>query len=62
MRQADSQITAMQVSSTPTLVVNGKYRVNNDDMTPAQMIELVKFLVAKESAPAAASAPAAKKP
>jgi hypothetical protein len=26
MRQADSQITAMQVPSTPTLVVAGKYR------------------------------------
>jgi len=62
MRQADSQIIAMQVSGTPTLVVNGKYRVNGDGLTPAQMIDLVKFLVAKESAPAAASAPAAKKP
>ncbi len=57
MRQADSQILAMQVSGTPTLVVNGKYRVNNDDMSPEQMIELVKFLVAKESA---APAPAKK--
>src|SRR4030095_7343098 len=27
-RQADRQIIDMQVSSTPTLVVNGKYRVN----------------------------------
>jgi len=61
MRQADSQIMAMQVPSTPTLVVNGKYRVNNDNgMTPELMIELVKFLVAKESAPAAAAAPAKK--
>ena len=49
MRQADSQIIAMQVPSTPTLVVNGKYRVNNDDLTPDRLIELVKFLVAKES-------------
>jgi protein dithiol oxidoreductase (disulfide-forming) len=62
MRQADSQISAMQVPSTPTLIVNGKYRVNNDNMTPEQMIDLVKFLVAKESTPAAAAAPAAKKP
>ena len=63
MRQADSQITAMQVPSTPTLVVNGKYRVNNENIqTPEQIIDLVKFLVAKESAPAAAAAPAAKKP
>ena len=53
MRQADSQIIAMQVSGTPTLVVTGKYRLNNDNLTTDQMIELVKFLVAKESAPAA---------
>ena len=57
MRQADSQIIAMQVPGTPTLVVNGKYRVNNENIqTPDQIIELVKFLVAKESAPAAAPA------
>lgn len=63
IRQADSQISAMQVPSTPTLVVNGKYRVNNENLqSPEQVIELVKFLVAKESAPAAAAAPAAKKP
>ena len=61
MRQADAQIMAMQVSGTPTLVVNGKYRVNNDGLkTNDEMIELVKFLVAKESAPPAAAAPAKK--
>ena len=50
MRQADSQITAMQVPSTPTLVVNGKYRINNDSITTAdEIIELVKYLVARES-------------
>jgi thiol:disulfide interchange protein DsbA len=54
MRQADSQILAMQVSGTPTLVVNGKYRLNNENIeTAEQIVELVKFLVAKESAPAA---------
>jgi len=59
MRQADTQITAMQVSGTPTLVVNGKYRVNNESLkTNDEMIDLVKFLVAKESAPPAAAAPA----
>ncbi|HYJ41354.1 MAG TPA: DsbA family protein, partial [Steroidobacteraceae bacterium] len=59
MRQADSQIIAMQVSGTPTLVVNGKYRVNNDDLTFDQIIQVVKFLVAKESGSAAAPAAAA---
>jgi len=52
MRQADGQIIAMQVSGTPTLVVNGKYRVNNENLTPEEIVELVKFLVAIESAPA----------
>jgi protein dithiol oxidoreductase (disulfide-forming) len=57
IRQADSQISAMQIPSTPSLVVNGKYRVNNENLeTPDQVIELIKFLVAKESAPAAAPA------
>jgi thiol:disulfide interchange protein DsbA len=64
-RQADSQIIAMQVPSTPTLVVNGKYRLNNEYFkTPEDVIGLVKFLVEKEAgaakpaqAPAAAPAP-----
>lgn len=52
IRAADAQILAMHVDSTPTLIVNGKYRVirpslQNDD----QLIELVKYLVAKESSP-----------
>jgi protein dithiol oxidoreductase (disulfide-forming) len=62
MRQADSQIIAMQVSGTPTLVVNGKYRLNNDVLTTDEMVQLIKFLVAKESGTAIAPAtPAAKK-
>jgi protein dithiol oxidoreductase (disulfide-forming) len=61
MRQADSQITAMQVSGTPTLVINGKYRVNNENLKTAdEVIELVRFLVARETAPAPAAAPAKK--
>jgi len=60
MRQADNQIIAMQVDSTPTLVVNGKYRILRDSIKGDDaLLELVKFLVAKESAPAAAAAPAA---
>ena len=57
IRQAEAQIKAMGILSTPTLVVNGKYRINNDQMRTSEMVELVKFLVAKESA-AATSAPA----
>jgi thiol:disulfide interchange protein DsbA len=64
MRQADRQINDMKVPSTPTLVVNGKYRLNNDRLTSDQVtIDLVKFLVAKESTAARTAAPApARKP
>jgi protein dithiol oxidoreductase (disulfide-forming) len=62
MRQADTQILAMQVSGTPTLVVAGKYRINNEAFkTEDEIIDAVKFLVAKESVPAAAPAVPAKK-
>jgi thiol:disulfide interchange protein DsbA len=60
MRQADAQILAMRVSGTPTIVVNGKYRINNENLESTDaLVELVKFLVAKESAPTSPPAPAA---
>jgi protein dithiol oxidoreductase (disulfide-forming) len=69
MKQADKQITDMQISGTPTLVVAGKYRVNNEAFaSAADIIDCVNFLVAREAGtapkPAAAAAtPApAKKP
>jgi thiol:disulfide interchange protein DsbA len=58
MRQADGQITAMQVPSTPCLVVAGKYRINNDAFkSDEEILGVVKFLVEKET-PAARVAPA----
>jgi thiol:disulfide interchange protein DsbA len=69
MRQADSQIMAMQVQGTPTIIVNGKYRLNNEELHNADdFVGVVRFLVAKESPPAKlpvgapAPAPAVKKP
>jgi protein dithiol oxidoreductase (disulfide-forming) len=60
IKQAEAQIKAMQISSTPTLVVAGKYRINNEAYrTVDEIIEVVNFLVAKESA---AAAPPAKTP
>jgi protein dithiol oxidoreductase (disulfide-forming) len=51
MRAADAEITAMQVQSTPTLVVNGKYRVNREALASNdELIELVRSLVTRESA------------
>jgi thiol:disulfide interchange protein DsbA len=50
MKHADSLVKAYRVDSTPTMVVQGKYRITaqsaggND-----QLIELIKFLVAKET-------------
>ena len=65
-RQADQQVLAMQVSGTPTLVVAGKYRINNDQFrTVDEIIDAVNFLVAKEAAamptnkPSASTKPAA---
>ena len=50
IRAADAQVLAMHVDSTPTLIVNGKYRVLRDSVTSNdQLIELVKYLVARES-------------
>jgi thiol:disulfide interchange protein DsbA len=65
IRQADAQIKAMQIPGTPTLVVAGKYRIeNNAVQTLEDTIAVINFLVAKESASAAAvpaKAPAATK-
>ena len=48
VRAADAQILAMHVESTPTLIVNGKYRVIRDSVpTNQQLIDLVRYLVAK---------------
>jgi protein dithiol oxidoreductase (disulfide-forming) len=51
MRAADAQIRAMQVPGTPCIVVNGRYRVNNDSVRSAdQLIALVRYLIDKDSA------------
>ncbi len=48
MRQADAQITAMQVPGTPCIVVDGKYRVAMESLSsPEDVVSVVKFLVAK---------------
>ncbi|MDE0856289.1 MAG: thiol:disulfide interchange protein DsbA/DsbL [Nevskia sp.] len=49
IRQAEAQMLADQVDSTPTLIVNGKYRVTPSAAGGyAQTIELVQYLVARE--------------
>jgi thiol:disulfide interchange protein DsbA len=49
MKAADAQIVAMAVPGTPTIIVNGKYRVNMDSLGSDGLVEVVKFLVNKES-------------
>jgi len=54
MKRADQLIQAYQADSTPTLIINGKYRVTPSSAGGLnQTIELVKFLVARESQAAA---------
>jgi thiol:disulfide interchange protein DsbA len=48
--QADSMLMRYQVSATPTMIINGKYRLDVPSAGgPDQLIALVKWLVAKES-------------
>jgi protein dithiol oxidoreductase (disulfide-forming) len=50
MREADAQIMAYRADSTPTLIINGKYRLTPVSAGSAeQFIALTKWLVAKES-------------
>jgi thiol:disulfide interchange protein DsbA len=51
MKRADDELKALGVDSTPTIVVNGKYRLTPKDAGGLpQTIELVQWLVAKETA------------
>jgi thiol:disulfide interchange protein DsbA len=50
MKADDAYVLHGQVDSTPSIVVNGKYRLNVESAGGAtQLLQLVKFLVARES-------------
>jgi len=50
VRAADKLTAAYRVDRTPTIVVNGKYRLYTESAGgPDRLIDLVKWLVAKES-------------
>src|SRR3984885_8739730 len=50
VRAAEGLIAAYRVDRTPTIVVNGKYRLHSESAGGAdELVELVKWLVAKES-------------
>jgi thiol:disulfide interchange protein DsbA len=51
MKRADELMKAYGVEGTPTLIIDGKYRVSPLSLgDPAKSIQLVKWLVAKEAA------------
>jgi len=51
VKQADALVRAYQVEQTPTLIVNGRYRINNQSLTSYdELIQLVNYLVGQESA------------
>lgn len=51
MRQAENMAARYGVTGTPSLVINGKYRVSGSQAkTFANMIEITKALIARESA------------
>ena len=51
IKRSDAEMLSYQVDSTPTLIVNGKYRVTPTSAGGfAQVIELVQYLVAREKA------------
>ncbi|MBV8804312.1 MAG: thiol:disulfide interchange protein DsbA/DsbL [Sinobacteraceae bacterium] len=55
MRRDDALVKAYQVDGTPSLVVNGKYRITGQSAGGMpQMIEIAKFLVQKEQKTASA--------
>jgi thiol:disulfide interchange protein DsbA len=50
VRTDEDLLQAYRVDRTPTIIVNGKYRLHPESAGgPDQVIELVKYLVAKES-------------
>jgi protein dithiol oxidoreductase (disulfide-forming) len=51
MREADQEIMAMQIPGTPSIVVDGKYRIRMSSLhSRDDVIPLVRYLVAKASA------------
>jgi len=56
MRRDDSLVAAYHIDGTPSLVVNGKYRITGQGAGGMpQMIEVAKYLVQKESAASGAA-------
>jgi thiol:disulfide interchange protein DsbA len=62
VKQADARARSYGITGTPELVVNGTYRISGKTAgSPAEMLKVADFLVAKERAARAAAKPAAKR-
>jgi protein dithiol oxidoreductase (disulfide-forming) len=60
MRRADALVMAYHIDGTPSLIVNGKYRITvQSSGGMKQMLEIAQYLVAKESKLASAAPRAA---
>ena len=49
IRKADKMGFDMQVTSTPSLIVNGKYRISKKIRDRDEIINIMRFLIAKEA-------------
>jgi len=57
VKQADARARSYGITGTPELVVNGTYRVSGKSAgSPAEMLKVVDFLIARERAARAAAA------
>jgi thiol:disulfide interchange protein DsbA len=50
IREANAQIMSMQVPGTPCLIVDGRYRIRMSSMRAPEVIDLVRYLVARAAA------------
>jgi thiol:disulfide interchange protein DsbA len=49
-RRADQLVKAYRIDGTPTLIVNGRYKIGAQKLADAsELIEMVKWLIAKDS-------------
>ena len=49
LRKADKMGFDMQVTSTPTLIINGKYRISKKIRDRDEIINIMKYLIAQEA-------------
>jgi protein dithiol oxidoreductase (disulfide-forming) len=49
-RRADQLVKAYRIDGTPTIIVNGRYKIGAQKLAdPGELVEMVKWLIAKDS-------------